>query len=154
VRARPAHILGATIPDTAAEDSMTVLPLLRGTAIPPRRGSIVNHSADGEFAIREGRWKLLLCPGSGGWSPPTAAPSQWLKTDAADLSKLPPFQLYDLTADPAEQKNLAAAHPEVVQRLGRRLRADIDRGRSTPGASQPVETAGWPQVAWMRVFAN
>ncbi len=147
-----AEILGAKIPATAAEDSVSFLPLLREKSA-PRSAPLVNHSADGEFAIRDGKWKLLLCPGSGGWSPPTATPSVWLPAPRADLSQLPPFQLYDLDVDPAETKNLAAAHPEIVQRLGRALRELIERGRSTPGAPQPYEQAGWPQVAWMKSFA-
>lgn len=149
-----ADLVGAKLPDDAAEDSVSLLPLLRGENKAALRPSLVNHSADGEFALREGRWKLLLCPGSGGWSPPTATPSQWLKTAAADLGKLPPFQLYDLTTDPAEKNNLAAAHPEIVRRLGSALRAMVERGRSTPGAPQPVALNAWPQVAWMQSFAH
>jgi hypothetical protein len=61
---------------------------------------------------------------------------------------LPPFQLYDLEADPAEQTNLAVEHPELVARLGGLLRAQVDAGRSTPGDRQPVEFSGWPQVEW------
>ena len=129
-----------------------MLPLLRGQAQGTRESCIM-HSSEGRFAIREGRWKLLLWPGSGGWSPPTPAPSLWLETPAADLSQLPPFQLFDLEADPAETTNLAAAHPEIVARLGRLLRAQIDAGRSTPGPAQPVTFADWPEVAWREQFA-
>ena len=146
-----AEILGAKIPDDAAEDSVSFLSLLRGKNA-PRSAPLVNHSADGQFAIREGKWKLILYPGSGGWSPPTANPTQWLKAERADLSKLPPFQLYDLAADPAETKNLAAAHPEIVQRLGRAMRELIERGRSTPGAPQKNAEGPWPQIAWMEKF--
>ena len=151
-----ADILGAKIPDAAAEDSVSMLPLLRGEKSPASaRTSIVNHSGEGRFAIRDGQWKLLLWPGSGGWSPPTPNPSQWLKTEAADLSKLPRFQLYDLVADPDEKNNLAAAHPEIVQRLGRQLRATIERGRSTPGALQPYDSQPtWEQLSWLKEFAN
>lgn len=149
-----AEILGKPLPDDAAEDSFSLLPSLRGGgAEASRRGVIVNHSADGEFALRDGPWKLLLCPGSGGWSPPTAAPSQWLKTEATDLATLPPMQLYDLTTDPAEKNNVAAAHPEIVERLGRLARRIVTDGRSRPGPPQPVATAGWPQTSWMNRFA-
>ena len=148
-----AEIVGATLPATAAEDSVSFLAHLRGEKPAPRRALLVNHSADGEFAIRDGKWKLLLCPGSGGWSAPTATPSPWLPVEPADLSKLPPFQLYDLAADPAEMKNLAAAQPEIVQRLGHALREMIERGRSTPGAPQPVDPRGWPQLGWVKSFA-
>ena len=57
-----ADILGAETPVAAAEDSVSFLPLLRQRKGKPRRVPLVNHSADGEFAIRDGRWKLLLCP--------------------------------------------------------------------------------------------
>ena len=149
-----AELLAAKSPATAAEDSVSFLPLLRGETAPSSaRTTLVAHSAEGRFSIREGRWKLLLWPGSGGWSSPTPAPSQWLKTHRTDLATLPPFQLYDLSADPAETTNVAAAHPEIVQRLGRLLRADIERGRSTPGPAQPATVgADWPQVAWLKNF--
>ena len=146
-----AEILAAKIPDNGGEDSVSFLSLLRGQTT-PRAAPLVNHSADGEFAIRDGKWKLLLCPGSGGWSHPTAAPTQWLKVPKSDLSKLPPFQLYDLAADPAETKNVAAAHPEVVQRMGRAMRELIERGRSTPGVPQQNAPGPWPQTAWMEKF--
>lgn len=149
-----AELLNASHPSTAAEDSVSFLPLLRGEPLTAAsRTTLVAHSAEGRFSIRDGRWKLLLWPGSGGWSSPTPTPSVWLKTERTDLATLPPFQLYDLTADPAETKNLAAAHPEIVQRLGRQLRAEIERGRSTPGASQPAVIGNdWPQTAWMKQF--
>ena len=151
-----ADLLGVTLPEDAAEDSVSFLPVLRGVVDAQGQGprtTLINHSAEGRFAIREGRWKLLLWPGSGGWSPPTPAPSVWLKTERTDLSKLPPFQLYDLEADPAETTNLAEVHPDRVQRLGRLLRADLERGRSTPGPAQPVVLRDWPQTGWIHSFA-
>lgn len=151
-----AELLGAKLSDEVAEDSMSMLPLLRGEPAPASmRKTLVNHSKEGRFAIRDGQWKLLLWPGSGGWSPPTPTPSQWIKSEAVDLKTLPPFQLYDLSADPAEEKNLASAHPEIVQRLGRLMRTTIERGRSTPGQPQPYDQpAKWDQISWMKEFSN
>ncbi|HET6572205.1 MAG TPA: hypothetical protein VFG68_01275, partial [Fimbriiglobus sp.] len=51
-------------------------------------------------------------------------------------SKLPPVQLYDLTADPAEKVNLQAKHPEVIAELTKLLEKQVADGRSTPGAPQ------------------
>ncbi|MBL9195049.1 MAG: arylsulfatase [Opitutaceae bacterium] len=150
-----ADLLDATLPADVAEDSVSFLPVLRGVVDDQGQGprkTLINHSAEGRFAIREGRWKLLLWPGSGGWSPPTPNPSVWLKTERADLSTLPPFQLYDLETDPAEATNLAEVHPDRVQRLGRMLRADLERGRSTPGPAQPVVLRDWPQIHWIPSF--
>jgi arylsulfatase A-like enzyme len=148
-----AELVGAKIPTDAAEDSVSFLPLLRGQTAAGARTDLISHSAEGRFAIRDGRWKLLLWPGSGGWSSPTPTPSLWLKTEATDLASLPPFQLYDLTADPAETNNLAAAHPEIVQRLGHRLRRTIEEGRSTPGPRPAAVQTNWPQTAWLKQFS-
>ncbi len=149
-----AELVGAKLPDNAGEDSVSLLALLRGQTPPPStREALVHHSADGEFAIRQGKWKLLLAPGSGGWSPPTRSPSPWTQPKADSFEGLPPFQLYDLAADPAEKKNLAATHRDIVQRLGRLLRTYIERGRSTAGAPQPVASdSPWPQAAWREKF--
>jgi arylsulfatase A-like enzyme len=148
-----AELFGAKLPDDAAVDSSSLLALLRGKPAPAtRREALVHHSAEGEFAIRQGNWKLILCPGSGGWSPPTRSPSPWTQAKADNFDGLPPFQLYDMVADPAEKKNLADAHPEIVQRLGKLMRSYIERGRSTPGAPQKNADGPWPQTAWMSSF--
>jgi arylsulfatase A-like enzyme len=149
-----AELLGAKLPENAAEDSSSMLALLRGQpASADRRNSLVHHSAEGEFAIREGKWKLILCPGSGGWSPPTRSPSPWTQAKPDSFEGLPAFQLYDLAADRGEANNLQAKHPEIVQRLGRLMRETIDRGRSTPGAVQRNADGPWPQIGWREKFA-
>jgi hypothetical protein len=149
-----AEILDQPFSANVAEDSVSFLSVLRqpNSASAPR-STLINHSAEGRFAIREGHWKLLVWPGSGGWSSPTPAPSQWLKVPRTDLATLPVYQLYNLEADPAETQNLASAHPEIVQRLGRLLRVDIERGRSTIGAPQPFTAPPeWTQLAWRESF--
>jgi len=123
-----AEILGVTLPDDAGEDSVGFLPHLLRVSTAHSREATVHHSIDGSFAIRQGNWKLELCPDSGGWSEPHPG-----KTD---VSKLPPVQLYDLALDGGERKNVQADHPEVVDRLTRLLQDYVDRGRSTPGAPQ------------------
>ena len=122
-----ADITGTKLPDTAAEDSVSFWPALRGTADRPQRPAVVHHSINGSFAIRDGQWKLALCPGSGGWSAP--GPGQ----EAADA---PPVQLFDLSKDIGEQTNLVDQHPEQVTRLTQLLEQFVANGRSTPGEPQ------------------
>ncbi len=123
-----ADLLGAKLPANAGEDSVSLLPALLGTAKGPLREALVHHSINGSFAIRQGRWKLEFCPGSGGWSEP--------KPGSAEEKTLPPVQLYDLNAEIGEQKNLQAEHPEVVARLTALVEKYIADGRSTPGPPQ------------------
>jgi arylsulfatase A-like enzyme len=125
--ATAAEIVGAKSPAGAAEDSVSLLPELLGMD-GPRRTALVSHSINGSFAIREGNWKLCLCAGSGGWSEPRpGSPAE---------KGLPADQLFDLAADRAEQKNVAAEHPEIVKRLSELLDKTIADGRSTPGDPQ------------------
>ena len=49
---------------------------------------------------------------------------------------LPDTQLYDVSADIGESKNLQSAHPEEVARLTKLLEEIVANGRSTPGAKQ------------------
>ncbi len=121
------EILGTKLPDTMGEDSISFLPGLTG-AEKSQRTAIVHHSIDGSFAIREGNWKLELCPGSGGWSSPKPA--------VDDTSKLPLIQLFDLSQDINERKNLADEQSAVVARLTELLEQYVANGRSTPGAPQ------------------
>ena len=48
-------------------------------------------------------------------------------------------ELYDLVADPQEQRNVAAAHSEVVRELLERLRARIDESVALRQAVQAPE---------------
>jgi arylsulfatase A len=109
------------------EDGYSLRPIFHGKdgGESTGRETLVSHSGEGYFAIRQGRWKLCLCGGSGGWSEPTEP--------EAKRRGLPPVQLYDLETDPAETKNLQADHPDVVAGLIARLTAEVRRGRSTPG---------------------
>jgi len=123
-----ADILGVPLPDNAAEDSVSLLPVLLDKADGPVREALVHHSISGKFSLRQGRWKLELCPGSGGWSAP--------RDPEAVKKGLPPIQLYDMSEDPAEQRNVQAEHPEVVKKLTALLERYVAQGRSTPGAPQ------------------
>jgi arylsulfatase A len=120
-----AGLLGVTLPETAAGDSVSILPALLGTDRAPLREAVVHHSIHGRFAIRQGPWKLELCPGSGGWGGPGDG--------EAAKQGLPGVQLYHISDDIAESRNVQAEHPEVVGRLTKLLEKYVKEGRSTPG---------------------
>ncbi len=127
VMATVADILDAKLPKDAAEDSLSFLPALRGKKR-GNRESLVHHSIQGSFAIREASWKLLLAPDSGGWSAPTPG--------SAEAARLPAMQLYNLDRDPGERNNLVGQEPKRVARMRRMLEEWILSGRSTRGAAQ------------------
>ncbi len=124
VLATCAELADVRVPDTAGEDSVSLCPALLGETQAPLREATVHHSINGSFAIRKGKWKLELCPGSGGWSAP--------KPKSKAEEGLPPVQLYDMASDPAERRNLQAEYPEVVRELTALLTRYRREGRSVP----------------------
>lgn len=116
-----AEVLGTTLPESAGEDSVSLLPLLKGGGDPVRQHA-VSASSGGVPALRDGSWKYIAAPGSGGWG------------KGGDQSQ--PVQLYDLSNDLGETKNLAAGQPEKLAEMQALLERLITEGRSTPGARQ------------------
>lgn len=118
-----------TLSAQEGEDSYNILPVLKGETLQhPIREATVHHSINGSFSIRQGKWKLSLCPGSGGWSDP--------RPKKAKTMDIPPLQLYDLENDLSETKNLILEHPKIAGKLVRLMEKYIKEGRSTPGIAQ------------------
>ena len=69
-------------------------------------------AGSGAMMIRDGEWKLINQLGSGGFSSPKR-----VKPGPGD----PKGQLYNLSADPAEQSNVWRQHPELVRKLTARM---------------------------------
>jgi len=126
-----AEVLGTQLPANVAEDSVSLLPLLKGGDQPVRENA-VSASINGVPAVRSGSWKYIPGPGSGG------------SGKGGDQSQ--PVQLYNLADDLGETKNLAAAMPEKVTEMKALLEKLITEGRSTPGAAQKndVEVKRYP----------
>jgi hypothetical protein len=123
-----AEFFGIKLPDNEGEDSVSFLPALKGEEIPNlgRRG-IVHHSDSGEFAIRRGKWKLVLDDRGGSRR---QNPKDKPVINSSDML------LFDMEKDAVESTNVSAEHPEVVTELKKLLADYINNGRSTPGAPQ------------------
>ena len=125
-----AEIIGEDLPEDAAGDSFSLLPLLRGGNWDRPRVPVVHHSLRGMFAIRDGKWKLVAGNGSGGRERPTGIPFRR------------PYQLYDLHADPEETNNLLDGHPQVVARLEASLEAIRSHAEQGQPASDVTSLSG------------
>ncbi len=123
--ATTAALVGEPLPPKAiaAEDSYNVLPALLGKKpARPIRDALVVHSADGNFAIRQGPWKWIE-----GKAHPDTTPGA-LKLRAPEFRP----QLYNLVEDPAEKIDVLAKYPEVAQRLEALLNQYREQGFSRP----------------------
>jgi len=118
-----AELHGSELADDQAEDSFSMLSLLRGKDAPVRP-SLIHHSGNGSFAIRVGDWKLIPGNlGSGGFSAPSSVPPK----DGGDQ---PQGQLYNLASDPGETTNRWLDEPEVVRALSQELETLVTHGHS------------------------
>ncbi|WP_372772949.1 arylsulfatase [Mangrovibacterium sp.] len=139
-----ADIVGASIPDNAAEDSHSLLSLITGKNAEgyDAERAVIHHSITGHFAIRKGDWKLNMLRGSGGSLKPV-----FVEVNPGDAE----FELYNIVNDPGETTNLYFEQPEIVEQLKAEISKIISSGRSTPGAPQPFVKDNWSQVTWMEL---
>jgi len=115
IMATCAAMTGAAIPRGAAEDSVSMLPLLLGrVGTGPVRPYTLHQTISLALAIRKGPWKYLDHRGSGGNNYATEILMPFALPDTAPTA---PGQLYNLDADPGETNNLYFKRPEVVQEL-------------------------------------
>ena len=97
-----ADILKTKLPPQSGEDSVSLVPLLKGGTAPAREYAI-SEASSGLPALRKGSWKIIFGQNGGGFG---GAPG------IAETG-----QLYDLAADPAETKNLWPEKPGFVAEL-------------------------------------
>lgn len=129
--ATTAAITQYPLPQNAAEDSFDMLPVLLGKdAGKPIREYTLHQTWTAKYAIRSGPWKYIDHQDSGGndyrkWE----GLDQYIQPDTDPTA---PGQLYNLSNDPGETKNLYATHPEIVKNLKTRLDSFMASGRSAP----------------------
>jgi len=102
--ATSAEILNQELPADAAEDSISLLPVLTGmeTEVAGREAVFIQgNGKDSSIAVCSGKWKLIVRYGS--------------DSDRG-------HELYDLTRDPGELTNLAEQEPGVTIRLAAALK--------------------------------
>ncbi len=140
-----ADIVDHKLKDNEGEDSYSLMPIFEKKNINrPFREATVHHSINGSFAIRKNEWKLIMCPGSGGWSHPKP-------NNKEAIDSLPKIQLYNLSVDPKESNNLESSKPEKVEELKQLLAKYITEGRSTPGSPQKNDPINfkWKQIEFL-----
>lgn len=124
--ATSAEIVGAQPPADGAEDSSSFLPSLLGKTDTDGRTRLVSHSNFGEFAYRDGPWKLV-------WR---------LSERNLEQSRGKPTvaELYNLDSDVGEQTDLSEANRDIVERMTKDLRTLIERGTSRAGQQAANDT--------------
>lgn len=145
-----------------APDSVSFLPILKDPSVQSRQTLVTRGTRAATF--RDGDWKLILGPGSGSSGPFFSEPKSedaW-KTAITVFGKTPSnrqdlenpafVQLYNLKDDPSETTDLAAQHPDQIDKMLADYRRVIRRGRSTPGPQlvndREVKAFNPPSFIW------
>ena len=104
-----AQITGGRLPAGSGEDSVGQLSVwLDPKRAEPARRNLVSQSSGRVLSVRERNWKYIPQLGSGGFSKPRRR--QPRDGEAS-------VQLYDLSKDISEQRNLSASEPERLERM-------------------------------------
>ena len=112
--------VGWTLPDGAGPDSVNRLPvLLQEKEEITERPALVTASYLGFLTIRQGKWKAIFGTKWSGGHPGGNYGGPAPKGMAADDPDI--GQLYDISVDPFERKDLWERRPEVVKSLRREL---------------------------------
>jgi uncharacterized sulfatase len=142
---------GMELPNDRTIDGRSILPLLTSEAKSPHE-AIYSVQGKNLSTVRMGQWKLHPrgTPREGnrrqGWVDPRApdgltilAPAEQYGPESfpgvmtGESSK--GAALFDLSTDPAEQKNVAAEHPDIVMRLQKsfdKMAAEVTAGATSP----------------------
>ena len=132
-----ASVTGYTLQDKDATDSFDMMPVMLGLIddAKPVRPHLLTQSFRGEFQIRQGPWKYLDHPGSGGNRYDRPPLQRYALPENAPDAK---GQLYDLASDPGETTNLYLDKPKKTQQLQTLLQKLKQSGRSAPTGRKPL----------------
>lgn len=127
--ATAADISGISVPKNAAEDSVSIAPLLHGGG--PVRSCAVHHSMKGRFALRQDNWVFIDAPTGGDNEEP-----DWFRTERSYEPHDYPGELYNLHEDLGQRINRYGEEPERVAQMTTLLR------RVQTGSDQSLPNVG------------
>ena len=142
-----AELTQVKLPDNAAEDSISFLPLLPGHDNPAARQSFsssrVPSTVPSVFARENGSWRS---------APDRAAGAN--PVPERNRREAPPSSFSILRTIPPKRRMSSTTTRMSSEHLGHLLRDYIINGRSTPGPPQPNTPihSAWKQTAWMEKF--
>jgi arylsulfatase A len=121
--ATTADIIEHPLPANAGEDSVSILPILKGDTISTSlRENVIHHTPQGSFAIRLGDWIYIDHPTGDCNKEP-----DWFRKERGVIPHDLSAELYNLKEDPSQRKNLYAEYPQRATKMKTMLK-NIRRG--------------------------
>ena len=113
---------GDPLPNNTAEDGFSFLSTLIESDDTASRANLISHSVNGEFAYRNGNWKIVF-----------KLPGNNLASSRGEPAAV---ELYNLNEDIGEEFNMAGENHELVRQLTGELKSVVQRGTSRTGPPQ------------------
>ena len=123
-------LAGGAVPATPKRDGVDLWPLLSGASREQVHEALYYFQGNKLEAVRSGPWKLGLAGHGKGMNP----------GKVASETASPAARLYNLDQDIGETNDVAAAHPDVVERLQKLVAAmsdDLGTEKPGPGVRPP-----------------
>ena len=119
-----AKLIDQPIDDDDCVDSIDVLDALLGKSAAKGRQTLLqqDNGNQGAFGFRKGNWKLQRHDKGRARNVQVDQKLGW--------TKVPKYQLFNLSEDPAESNNVIAEHPKIAAELKSELAAQIKAGRT------------------------
>jgi arylsulfatase A-like enzyme len=121
-----AGLTGVALPEDGCLDSFDVMGALFGEEGAKGRKSLIeqDNGKGGNYGFREGDWKLQRHD--------SGKTRNLVVEMELDNTAVPQYQLFDLSTDAGEKKNVIEDHPDVAKRMEAELEGLIEAGRSRP----------------------
>ena len=134
-----AELAGAAVPGNLKLDGKSLVPLLQDAAAPWIDRVLFTHT---------GRWPV----GEAAGAKYTNCSMRTARYSMVNAGRAKKWELYDLPADPGEKIDVAAQHPEVLQRLDREydrwwteILPSLENEDAAPPAVAPYKELYWKQ---------
>ena len=127
-------------PPNLALDGTVFLPALNGKPVSrpkPLVWAYFNAINDARVAMRDGKWKVLAKLNGGAVKKAVNMTTNSVAT--FKNAALTDFEIYDLTSDTGESKNLAETRPDLTKRLSEKLESHYRELVSTSHVWTPVK---------------
>ena len=118
-----AAVVGATLPAGAAPDSYNLSGVWEQGAKSPR-DTVVHNAVNGGYAVRQGEWLLVTAKTGGVLTPP----ARFEEKNGSTKNEFA-GELYDLSQDLGERRNLYGERPDKVAELDSLLKQIRQKGQ-------------------------
>jgi arylsulfatase A-like enzyme len=138
-----ARLASAALPDTLKLDGQDLTPLLLEGRAPSTPRTLFHYFGGQLQAVRQGDWKLIVPVAA---RPQPVPPSLWFEHQPQVFERQhrpwPKATLYNLAGDASEATDVAAAQPEIVERL---LKAAKEFDASFQREQRPMQFVDGPK---------